>query len=206
MTDGHITPQRRRKDILLPLLAAMYFLGVLLGTVLYCTLDSEKITVLDSIAGSFVDGRLRHTFWETLVNSFSGAFILLLICFGMGFCVIAQPAELLVPLFRGLGTGASIAGMYSGYGLAGAGAAAVLIVPNAVATAFVMIIAAREAFRFSVGLYAASLGNSRSDEPVDVRLYFTKFVILCVILVISALADSLITFASAGVWSGLLGI
>lgn len=206
MTDGRIAPQKRRKDIMLPLLGALYFFGVLLGTVLRCTLDGEKARALDGIAGSFVDGRLRHTFWETLVNSFSGAFILLLICFVLGFCVIAQPAELLVPLFRGLGAGASIAGMYGGYGLAGAGAAAVLIVPNAVATAFVTIIAAREAFRFSAGLYAASFGKSPSDEPVDVRLYFTKFVILCVILVISSLADSLMTFAFAGFWSGLLGI
>lgn len=206
MTDGHITPKRRRKDIMLPLLTALYFFGVLMGTVMYCTFESDKISVLDSLAGSFVDGRLRHTFWETLVNSFSGAFILLLICFALGFCAIAQPAELLVPLFRGLGAGASMAGMYSGYGLPGIGAAAVLIVPNAAATAFVMIIAAREAFRFSSGLYSAAFGRIRSDEPVDVRLYFTKFVILCVMLAISSLADSLITFASAGFWAELLGI
>lgn len=206
MTDGNITPQRRRKDIMLPLLAALYFFGVLMGTVMYCTLESDKISVLDSLAGSFVDGRLRNTFWETLVNSFSGAFILLLICFVLGFCAIAQPAELLVPLFRGLGAGASMAGLYSGYGLSGIGAAAVLIVPNAVATAFVMIIAAREAFRFSTGLYSAAFSKKRSDEPVDIRLYFTKFVVLCTVLVISSLADSLITFASASFWAVLLGI
>lgn len=206
MTDGHITPQRRKKDIMLPLLTALYFFGALTGTVMYCTLESDKISVLDGLAGSFVEGRLRHTFWETLVNSFSGAFILLLVCFVLGFCVIAQPAELLVPFFRGLGAGASMSGLYSGYGLSGIGAAAVLIVPNAVATAFVMIIAAREAFRFSSGLYSAAFGKIRSDEPVDVRLYFTKFVILCTVLVISSLTDSLITFATAGFWSELLGI
>lgn len=204
MTDNHI-PKRRKKDTLLITLSALYFFGVLIGTVLYCTLDSEKLRVLDGIAGSFVEGRLNHTFWQTLVNSFSGAFLLLLLCFLLGFSAAAQPLELLVPLFRGLGAGASIAGMYGGYGLAGVGAAAVLIVPNAVAAAFVMIIAAREAIRFSCGLYRAAFGRDRS-EPLDVKLYFTKFVILCAILSVSSLADSLLTFGLAGFWTRLLGI
>lgn len=205
MTDNHI-PRSRKKDTLLITLSALYFFGVLVGTVLYCTLDGEKIKILDSLAGSFVAGRLNHTFWQTLVNSFSGAFLLLLVCFLLGFSAVAQPLELLVPLFRGLGAGASIAGMYSSYGLAGAGAAAVLIVPNAVATAFVMIIAAREAVRFSFGLYRSSFGRDRGGEPMDVKLYFTKFVILCAILAVSSLADSLLTFGLAGFWTSLLGV
>lgn len=205
MTDKHI-PRSRKKDTLLITLSALYFFGVLIGTVLYCTIDSEKIRVLDSLAGSFVAGRLNHTFWQTLVNSFSGAFLLLLVCFLLGLSAAAQPLELLVPLFRGLGAGASIAGMYSSYGLAGAGASVVLILPNAVATAFVMIIAAREAIRFSFGLYRAAFGRNAAGEPMDIKLYFTKFVILCAILAVSSLVDSLLTFGLAGLWTSLLGI
>lgn len=205
MTDKHIH-RSRKKDILLITLSALYFFGVLVGTVLYCTLDGDKMRVLDGLAGSFVAGRLNHTFWQTLINSFSGAFLLLLVCFLLGFSAAAPPLELLVPFFRGLGAGASIAGMYSSYGLAGAAASAVLIVPNAVATAFVMIIAAREAMRFSFGLYRAAFGRERGGEPMDVKLYFTKFVILCAILAVSSLADSLLTFGLAGLWTSLLGI
>ena len=194
----------RKQDRLLMLLAGLYFFGAAVGTFLYCTLDGDKIKILDSISGSFVSGRLRNTFWQTLVNSFSGGFVLLLVCFFMGFCVAAQPAELLIPLFRGLGAGASIAGLYSGYGLKGAGAAAVLIVPSAVATGFVMIIAARDALYFSNGLYGAAFG--RKSDVIDVRLYFTKFVILCAILVAASAADSLITFATARFWTELLGM
>lgn len=205
MTDNHI-PRSRKKDTLLTALSALYFAGVLVGAALYRTLGGEQLSVLDGIAGSFVTGRLYHTFWQTLVNSFAGAFLLLLICFLLGLSSVAQPLELLVPLFRGLGAGASIAGMYGSYGLAGAGAAAVLIVPNAVATAFVMIIAAREAIRFSFGLYRAAFGRNSSGEPMDIKLYFTKFVILCGILAVSSLIDSLLTFGLAGFWTSLLGI
>lgn len=205
MTDKHI-PRSRKKDTLLITLSALYFFGVLIGTVLYCTIDSEKLSVLDSLAGSFVAGRLYHTFWQTLVNSFSGAFLLLFVCFLLGLSAAAQPLELLVPLFRGMGAGASIAGMYSSYGFAGAGASVVLILPNAVATAFVMIIAAREAIRFSFGLYRAAFGRNATGEPMDIKLYFTKFVILCAILAVSSLVDSLLTFGLAGLWTSLLGI
>ena len=204
MTENRI-PKRRRGDRLLTLLAVLYFLGVVLGTILYCTLDSERAGIIDGIAESFVKGRLDHTFWETMVNSFSGAFLLLVLCFVLGFCVIAQPAEVFVPLFRGLGVGASAAGMYSIYGAAGAGASAVLIVPNAVISAFVLIMASREAVRFSSSLYGMTFGKNGKERP-DVRLYFTKFVILCAVLAVSAFADSLLTFVFAGLWTGLLGL
>ncbi|MCH5194573.1 MAG: hypothetical protein J1F11_11465 [Oscillospiraceae bacterium] len=196
----------RKRDRLLMLLAGLYFFGTAVGTFLYCTLDDEKIKILDSISGSFVTGRLHNTFWQTLVNSFSGGFILLVVCFLMGFCAAAQPAEMLIPFFRGIGTGASIAGFYSGYGVKGAGAAAVLIVPSAVAAAFVMIIAAREAFYFSGSLYAAAFGKKSTGDSLDVRLYFTKFVILCTMLAAASAVDSLITFATARFWTELLGI
>lgn len=205
MTDNRI-PRRSRRDGLLALLAGLYFLGVVLGTVLYCTLNEERAKILDEITVSFVAGRLRHTFWETLVNSFSGAFIMLLICFVLGFCVIAQPAEIFMPLFRGLGAGASIAVMYSSYGLAGAGASALLIVPNAVISAFALIMASREAVRFSSALYNTAFGRESSRERPDIRLYFTKFVILCAVLAVSAFIDSIITFAAAGLWTSLLGV
>ena len=205
MTETKI-PRRRRQDGLLTLLAALYFLGVVLGSILYNTLDREQAGSLDSMTGNFIDGRITNTFWETMVNSFSGAFFLLVVCFAMGFCVIAQPAEIFVPLFRGLGVGAAIAGMYSSYGAAGAGASALLIVPGAVISAFVLIMASREAMRFSSALYGMAFGRNGSggNERPDVKLYFTKFVILCAVLAFSAFADSLITFASAGFWTSLL--
>lgn len=205
MTDNHI-PQKRKKDTLLLILSAMYFFGTFLGTALYCARGGEKWKIFDVMAGSFIAGRLNHTFWQTLVNSFSGAFLLLLVCFLLGFGAVSQPAELLMPLFRGLGAGASIAGMYGAYGPAGAAAAAALIVPNAVATAFVIILAAREAIRFSSGVYKAAFARGTPDEPLDIKLYFTKFVILCIILVISSLIDSLLTFGLAGFWTRLPGI
>lgn len=90
MTDNNIG-RKKRTDGRLTLLAALYFAGVFLGVILYGTLSGEQLDVLNSLTGSFVMGRLSHTFWETLVNSFSGAFLLLTACFWFGFSAAAQP-------------------------------------------------------------------------------------------------------------------
>ncbi|MCM1023501.1 MAG: hypothetical protein NC395_05515 [Prevotella sp.] len=203
MTDERIVPQKR-SDGRLTVLAALYFAGVFLGVILYGTLDGERLAALNGITGSFVYGRLNHTFWETLVNSFSGAFLLLTACFWLGFSAAAQPLELLVPVFRGLGAGVSLAGMYGSFGLAGVGMSAVLIIPGAVLSAFALIIAAREALEMSGRIFSAVFGRSASGGEIDLRLYITKFAILFVILTVSSLADSLATFIFAGFWTGLL--
>lgn len=190
---------------MLTLLAALYLSGVLLGTVLYCVLDSEQLEVLNGIAGSFVADRLNQGFLQTLVHSFSGVFILLLVCFLLGFSAVSQLAELAVPMYSGLGVGASLAGIYSSFGLPGVGMSAVLVIPNAVVSGFVVIIAAREAFRMSGNVYTLLTGAEAVHEKIDVRLYFTKFVILCLILAAASMVNSLLALLFAELWSGLSG-
>ncbi len=199
-------PRRRSGDRLLVLLAVLYFLGVVLGTVLYCTADPDKTKIIDGIIGDMITARSEQSFREILVNSFSGAFLLLLVCFFLGYCVISAPIEMLVPMFRGLGAGAAAAAMYRMYGLHGAAASALLIVPNAVFSAFVLIIAARESVRFSAALYSSSFGRETERARPDVRLYYTKFIILSAGLALSALADSILTVVSEKTWTSLLGI
>jgi len=203
MTDKHMVP-KKKTDGRLTLLTGLYFAGVFLGVILYGTLDGESLAALNDITGSFVNGRLNHTFWETLVNSFSGAFLLLLLCFWLGFSAAAQPIELLIPAFRGLGAGVSLSGMYGSFGFKGVGMSAVLIIPGAVLSAFALIIAAREALELSGNIFTSFFGGRAGGETLDLRLYFTKFVILCAILALSAAADSLATFLFAGFWTKLI--
>lgn len=195
--------RRRKADKLLMLLAAMYFLGVIFGTVLYCTANSAAAEEINSLAAGAVEARLCRSFWENVINSFSGAFLLLTVCFLLGFCTIAVPAEIFLPMFKGLGTGIAIAGMYGKYGVRGMAAAAVFVIPEAVMTSLVLIMASREAARFSAALYDAVFGRSAERGSPDAKLYFTKFVILCVCLAASSLIDGAITFVSAGTWTSI---
>ena len=43
-------------------------------------------------------------------------------------------------------------------------------------------------------------------DKIDFDLYLTKYVILLALLAAAALADSLITYLSADIWTGLLDI
>lgn len=196
--------RRRKADKLLMLLAAMYFLGVIFGTILYCTADTGEAEQINSLAAGAVEARLGNSFRETVINSFSGAFLLLMICFLLGFCTIAVPMEIFLPMFRGLGTGIVIAGSYGKYGLRGIGAAAVFVIPGAVMTALVLIMASREAARFSAALYGSVFGKAAERERPDVKLYFTKFVILCIGLAAASIADGAITLVSAGSWTSMV--
>ncbi|MDE6599467.1 MAG: hypothetical protein K2K34_05240, partial [Oscillospiraceae bacterium] len=126
-------------------------------------------------------------------------------CFWLGFSAAAQPIELIVPVFRGLGAGVSLSGMYGSFGAAGIGMSAVLIIPGAVLSAFALIIAAREALELSGKIFTQVFGrNTAAGGTIDFRLYITKFAILFVILTVSSLADSLATFIFAGFWTRLL--
>ena len=204
MTDSHIP--KNRKNNSLTGLAVLYFAGVLAGTVLYCIPNSEWIEILDNITGNFISGRLGQSFSEMLVSSFSGSFILLLVCFLLGFSAIAQPVELIVPVFQGMGAGVSAAGMYGSYGVSGIGISMILVIPGAVISAFAIIIAAREAIKLSSCIYFSVFVKEQTGEAPDFRLYFTKFVILCAMLIAASLAESLITFLFEDFWMGLLGI
>ncbi len=188
------------------MLMILFLAGVFAGTVLYCNFDITGQDKLLGIAGSFIDTRLEQTFIQTLVNSFSGAFMLLLGCFILGFCAISQPIEVLIPVFRGLGLGVSLAGMYSQFGLGGFCVSLVLIVPQGIVSAIVIMFAAREAVRMSNSIGMVVFSGRHEFEAIDNRLYFTKFVILSAVLVASSIIDSLLTFVFAGFWTSILGI
>ncbi len=186
------------------LLMILFLAGVFIGTMLFGRLNGEQLESLGRVTGSLIDNRLGQTFLQTLMNSFSGAFVLLLGCFILGYSAVSQPVEIIIPVFRGLGMGVSLAGMYSRYGIRGFGMSMVLIIPGGIISAFVLMFAVREALRMSGSICMIIFSDRNIQRTLDHKLYFTKFVILTAILVISSLIDSLFTFLFADFWTGLL--
>lgn len=178
----------------------LFLAGVFAGSFLYSFSDSEKMGLLRSTAENLVTGRLDRSFAENVINSFSGPFILLFICFLLGLCAVAQPVEFLIPFFHGFGAGLSVAGIYDSYGTNGIGVAALLVVPGAVISAFALIVAVREAVNMSCDICRISFGKHGSGGNIDFRLYFIKFVILCAIITAASLVEGVMT----AVFKGLL--
>ena len=187
----------RNKDRLTGIVL-LYFAGVIAGACLYC-FPNGQADGFGVFAESFVSGRFDKRFAEILVNAFCEPFVMLLICFLLGLSAIAHPAEYLVPVFHAMGTGIAFAGIYDLYGIKGIVMSAVMLIPGTVISAFAIIIAVREALNMSSDVFSAAFGKSTAVQ-INLRLYFTKFVILCAMVVIAALAESTLIFLFADLW------
>ncbi len=178
----------------------LYFFGVLSGVILYCVPPGGYALQFETAAENYVSGRLNREFAEILVNSFCEPFVMLIVCFVLGMSAIAHPAEYLVPVFHGFGTGITLAGIYDMYGIKGIGLASLMIIPGTVFSAFAVMIAVREALNMSSDICSASFGRNGTGTKIDFKLYFTKYVILCAMVVTAAFAESILIFIFADLW------
>lgn len=173
--------------------------GVLIGTLAFCFMKKEDITNLSFITQLFIKNKADLPFIKSLANTFFSSGIIVLLCFILGFSAITQPVELVVPVFKGLGLGASIAYIYVMYGVKGFLISFLLIMPNAVISSICIIVAVRECIKMSnkFTLYALSYAENVEVKP-EIKLYILKFVILFVVIGLSSLIDSLLAFIFAG--------
>ncbi len=196
MSDRNTT---RNKNRLIGIVL-LYFAGIAAGVFLYCFPPDGQSERFSIFAESFISGRLDKQFAEILVNSFCEPFVMLVICFWLGFSAIAHPAEYLIAVFHALGTGITLAGIYDIYGINGIGMSAVMIIPWTVISSFAVIIAVREALNMSTDVYSSVFGKSPVSAKIDFRLFFTKYVILCAMVVFAALAESAASILFSDMW------
>ncbi|MEG0614901.1 MAG: hypothetical protein RR540_04020 [Oscillospiraceae bacterium] len=181
------------------ILMGILLIGVLIGTIAFCNMGNSEALSLSFITQGFIKNRAEQTILQTFTSSFSSAALIVIACFLGGFSAIFQPAEILIPLFRGVGLGTSIAYIYTAFGIKGFFITLIIIIPNAVISSIAIVFAARESFRMSnsIGkyLFLGQIGDIK--EKISVKLYLLKFVILFVIISMSALLDSILTFVFA---------
>lgn len=174
-------------------LMVILFAGVLAGALLYCNAHELYYSKLEVNTVSFIKKSFEYSFLQLAVNSFAGTFFLVLACFLLGFGSVFQPVELIVPFFKGLGLGVSLADIYYSLGFNGVVLSLILIIPNAVISSFSLIIACRESVRMSNSIKKILFGKSLDYNNVDFRLYITKFIIVTVIIGGSSLLDGAVT-------------
>ena len=178
------------------LLAVLFLIGVLLGACLIrANGDSWKEFIRQMVAG-FSDGRSTQTIAETFSQSLTGSSVFLLAVFLCGFCAIGQPLVCLILLFRGMGYGLTAGGVYSVYGISGMGYVALLLLPNCILTAMILLRAGQSAFRFSTGLYGAMKGSGK----MTARPYCLEFSVLAACLLVAALIDSICSYLLDGLF------
>ncbi|MEG0570733.1 MAG: hypothetical protein RR497_03710 [Oscillospiraceae bacterium] len=110
-----------------------------------------------------------------------------------GYCAVSQPLCVLVVFAKGLSIGTIVGYFYSFYGLKGFGYSAIMIVPVAVFTSFILIIACREAIKLS-NLIFLSLINKQTVLPGCnvLKLYNVKALILLCFMLVSSVVDTIL--------------
>lgn len=180
-------------------LMMLLVLGVAAGTLIAGNLSEGQSGTLSFIAQGFVESRANQTFLQTFTASFFSASIFLMAAFFMGFCAISQPLEILLPMFKGIGLGVSMARIYLEYGGKGALICLLMVLPAAIACSFVIIIASREAIKMSgTFLNALKVSDSEQSGRDIIKKYLLKFTVLIIASVFCALLDALLTWIFAG--------
>ena len=145
-----------------------------------------------SIFGNFMEIRAEQSLKETAVSSFMQNFYLIAILFLLGFCAISLPFIPLIVLFKGMGYGVTMSALLE-YGAKGGNLLllALLIVPFSIASACIVVVAAKQSARLSVFCFRA-LRDGRGDREMGVDQYCRTFFLLVLYVAFFAAADALI--------------
>ena len=177
------------------LLFGAIVIGVILGTLIYCMKDDKSIFLSDRLNHGFIKLSERQSILSVFYRAISGTSLLVILLFLSGFCSISQPAEIFILFYRGTALGISISYIYGVYGAKGILVSAAMILPHALITSVVLVLAAREALRFS-NLYMFYLTRQTPDESLrpQLKLYLIRFVVLMAFVLVSSLIDCVITY------------
>lgn len=168
---------RRKGFVLLGICLAV---GIIVGSVM----TAENYAYADSawVHQFFSPLNGGGTFPESVGRSALSAVIFLVTVFLSGFFVFGQPVGLVLLVWRGVGIGASVAGMYKIHGAGAIAEVIMLILPKAFVSAVVAVLAVRELIRSSNTLLSyALMGEKQENEKYEIRLYCIKFLVLAVI-------------------------
>ena len=168
--------------------------GVLVGALAFSFIKTSTLSDLNLIENDYLSMRQKGGYISILYSSLLNSSTLIVVLFLLGFCAIAQPVSILVPVYKGLGFGATIAQIYSENGINGFFTAFILILPCALVSSYALFIGVRESLRMSNRFFSQAFLNRRSEsDSINdyVKLYAVKFLVLEAVTAVSAAVDCL---------------
>lgn len=165
-------------------------LGIVFGCISFRGFTDNEASSMSIFAQDFIETKMNKSSSQMLVKAFLSGTLFLGICFVSGFCAVAQPAQFFILIIKGLGLGASAMQIYALKGFKGLLIIFLLVVPYALLTCFIFIIASKDAFRFSCKIFSQIFYKPyENDLRVFAKLYCYKYIFLEILIAISALID-----------------
>lgn len=169
-------------------------IGIIVGTVFYV-----KCPEISETFGHFIKTPDKRSILTVFGEAFTDTFILIVLLMLMGFGSIFQPFEIATLLYRGFALGVSFSYTYSLYAVKGFFICVLMILPHALITSVLLVLAVRESMRMSTSIAVFSFkGDSEIIKRPDVHMYIIKFTVLAVLLVVSSVIDCFITYLLTG--------
>ena len=180
------------------LLAGLFLLGMLAGTLLIRNADNTTITTMQAVLGGYIERRQTASFFGVAAATFSSLFVMLILLFVCGFCTISQPIIICVPIFKGLGYGFSIGMLYAQYGVSAIRYILVLLFPVLLMGTCLLILACRASLLMAVSLFRITLLAQQQTDSYRVHRYCMKFVAFTVICLLISFIDAVLFYKLGG--------
>ncbi|MGN0610817.1 MAG: stage II sporulation protein M [Ruminiclostridium sp.] len=185
--------KNRYAAFILPITAV---LGAVLG---YILCETESGVISDASMHRFLSQRINGGFFGNAASSFIAAVLWCIIPFISGLCAVGQPVGVLIPIIKGIGIGAALAGLISSYGAGGIPAFAAFVLPSAVIGTLICCYQCRMSIGCSAKILSSIRGNGR-EAPDFYKLYLERFLVCCTGCFLLGIADAAMSCLLGGIF------
>ena len=190
--------QKRKRMFFL--LFAVFFVGMMYGSILLRDKSGGFLKNLGIIQETFLADKAEQSVFQCFCGSLGSSLLFFGCSFLCGLSAVGQPLAIASLFLKGLGLGSSMGYLYLHYGLSGIGYSALFLLPSGAVAVFALLLSVKESLRLSNLLFSALMQGREQISKTVWKLYLCKHGILLLILGLSALIDTLITFFFAGVF------
>jgi len=187
-----------KKNNTLIVLGGLFVAGMILGAMLLRGAGHDTLSLLERLVGGFIAGRAQAGLYENFLSAFGSSMLFVGAVFVAGFCAIAQPVILAVPLVRGLGFGFSAASLYMRYGAHAAGIVGVLMLPGMLLSTLAILICCRQALRLSGSFFSTMRPDAdKAAQPLSLRVHCLSHAFALGLCALSAFIEAVLYLAFA---------
>jgi hypothetical protein len=190
---------QKRKRVFFFLLA-VFFVGMMYGSILLRDKSGGFLKSLGIIQETFLADKAEQSVFQCFCGSLGSSLLFFGCSFLCSLSAVGQPMAVLSLFLKGLGLGSSMGYLYLHYGLSGIGYSALFLLPSGAIAVFALLLSVKESLRLSNLLFSALMRGGEQISKSVWKLYLCKHGVLLLILGLSALIDTLITFFFAGVF------
>lgn len=186
------------KRLIYPLM--FYTAGLIIGTIAYRQINSDSLTTLIQTNLNLKDVTLQ----TLIVNDISINLVVFSFTMLFGLCLIGFPFVNIIPLLVGIELSLKIACYYTSYGAKGIGYCVLMVIPEGVAFTTILFYVINNSIELSTSIYKLTKNNNclaDSDNNIDLKYYFKKYLIYLLIIVILSVVNSLIKYLLSSIIS-----